>query len=281
MDELHRPLHYYLRDIAEISPSQFLEHYDHPALLSWKEPGQDEDTELQFGTLIVGQIEDQPEASFNGTASQLAGISVIEVRKRAGSTPSKMILVGRSPENDIVLVDKTISKLHAYFQKAADGETYELVDAGSTNLTRVNGQFLTPHKAHLLSNLDRIDFGPSNQLMYLTAAGFHDFLANLNRRKAQRADIRWPVTLNLPKGPKKSETGNLSTLGVHIPGIQTQKVGEVFTLAIEAPNRSAIEATVEVAWKAETSHLGMGVRFIEISDNDLQFISRKVLDHLK
>jgi pSer/pThr/pTyr-binding forkhead associated (FHA) protein len=276
MDDQHRPLSYYLKELVEVSSSQFLEIHKHPTLLFWESPGQDQDTELQFGTLIIGRLEDQPEASFGENVSQMAQISVIEVRKRATSTPSRMILVGRSPDNDIVIVDKTISKLHAYFQKAEDSDIYEVFDAGSTNGTKVNEQLLTSHSPHPLKNLDRIDLGPTIQLMYLTPEGFYDLLAQMNRRTAHRAKIRWPVTLHLDQGPMRLETRDLSTGGAYIHGGQTQEKGEIFSMTIEPPNRPPIKTTVEVVWKAAISHLGMGVRFVKISDDDLQFIDDAV-----
>jgi hypothetical protein len=50
-------------------------------------------------------------------------------------------------------------------------------------------------------------------------------------------------------------------------------------MTIEPPDRQPISATVKVIWRGETPDPAMGVRFVEISDDDLQFISKAVSDY--
>jgi hypothetical protein len=63
---------------------------------------------------------------------------------KSGSNPwSDRVLVGRASNNDIVLRNDRISKLHAYFQCGARG-IWRLYDAKSANGTRVDGVPVPP-----------------------------------------------------------------------------------------------------------------------------------------
>jgi pSer/pThr/pTyr-binding forkhead associated (FHA) protein len=135
----------------------------------------------QFETSVIETDGNRPLNHLAKTASQVTATLVIEVRKQATHGPSSMICTGRASNNDIVFAHKTISKLHAYFLKTGTMDAYEIVDADSTNGTKVNNNKLTAHQHHPVANRDRIHFGPSIQVMYLTALGFYDFLQELLR----------------------------------------------------------------------------------------------------
>src|SRR5262249_54983475 len=63
---------------------------------------------------------------------------------KSGSNPwSDRVLRGRASNNDIVLRNDRISKLHAYFQCGARG-IWRLYDARSANGTRVDGVQVPP-----------------------------------------------------------------------------------------------------------------------------------------
>lgn len=63
---------------------------------------------------------------------------------KSGTNPwSDRVLVGRASNNDIVLRNDRISKLHAYFQLGARG-VWRLFDAKSANGTRVDGMPVPP-----------------------------------------------------------------------------------------------------------------------------------------
>jgi len=74
-----------------------------------------------------------------GTAS----ILVLPICKTVATFPS-MISVGRTANNDLVIPDPHVSRMHAYFQQ--DGEHLVLIDAGSQHGTSVDGQRLGPNR---------------------------------------------------------------------------------------------------------------------------------------
>jgi len=65
-----------------------------------------------------------------------------------------LVMIGRAPDNTIVLYDPSVSGHHA--QLELSGDTYRLKDLDSTNGTRVNG---IPTTEALLHFDDRIRFG--------------------------------------------------------------------------------------------------------------------------
>ncbi|MBV8979697.1 MAG: FHA domain-containing protein [Acidimicrobiia bacterium] len=64
------------------------------------------------------------------------------------------VTIGRQAECDVVLEDSNVSRRHAEVRR--DGETYVLVDVGSTNGSKVNG---TRVKQQALSDGDEITLG--------------------------------------------------------------------------------------------------------------------------
>jgi hypothetical protein len=170
-----------LREVAGITFSRFLEQHNCPVLLWPQSSVMLEMGGFQFDTFSNEYSAEEPGDISPKTESQTAETLVIEIRKQTGSGPSNMICVGRAANNDIVFADKTVSKLHAYFLRAAAEDAYEIVDADSTNGTRVNGRRLIAYRNQPLLNRDRIQFGPSVEVMYLTPDGFYAMLQQLQR----------------------------------------------------------------------------------------------------
>ena len=109
-----------------------------------------------------------------------------------------------------------------------------------------------------------------------------DMISDANRRKYPRAQIRWPVTLKTTiEGATKAQLGNVSAGGAYIHCDQTPNPGELIDLTIEPPDRPSLEISAEVVWTGKVFPPGMGVRFLEISENDCQFLYNVVLDHLE
>ena len=181
MRERFGPIIRYLKEAAGLDTNLFLEKYNHPVLL-WPQAGDwIEDTTFQFETYSSESSNDLPGEISPITESQIAETLVIEIRKQTSSAPTNMICVGRATNNDIVLSKNTVSKLHSYFLLSEQGDTYEIVDANSTNGTVVNNARLVAYKNQPLYNRDNIKFGPSIQMVYLTPQGFYDLLQQLRR----------------------------------------------------------------------------------------------------
>jgi hypothetical protein len=84
----------------------------------------------------------------------------VPVRKRDDSEALFMgrISIGRARNKDIVLRHSSISKFHAWLE-ADESENLHVSDAGSTNLTHVNGQPIEPRARIAVQPGDLLRFG--------------------------------------------------------------------------------------------------------------------------
>ena len=93
-----------------------------------------------------------------------------------------------------------------------------------------------------------------------------------DRRIYPRAEIRWPVTIESARGTIEAKLRNLGIGGAYIHCDETPEPGERIVLTIRPPESAALEIIAEVMWAGKVLALGMGVRFVEMSDEDRQFI---------
>jgi adenylate cyclase len=84
------------------------------------------------------------------------------------------LTVGRSPGQDLQLLDRLVSKEHAYFE--TDGAGMWIVDAGSRNGTLLNGRLITGRMA--LKDADVVTFGGF-------AVTVHDATTEVDRSRSQ------------------------------------------------------------------------------------------------
>src|SRR5215471_1938092 len=83
---------------------------------------------------------------------------VIPVVRTASNPFSDKIAIGRTRNCDVRIEHPSISRLHALFLRASDGG-WSVVDAGSSNGTRLNGQSVEKGRPQRLSFGDIIAFG--------------------------------------------------------------------------------------------------------------------------
>lgn len=278
----------------------FLEERPQSFLIERTEMALDEEVIFQLRT---HQLDDQDVLSkIGGDTIPTSALQarVLEISKRKIENNQGVIRIGRSANNDIVLYNKLISKSHAFmFFLSAEQDPY-LVDLGSANGTFLNDEKMVLYEMYQLRDGDQISFGPEVKVRYLPAKAFYDFLHSImrpnesssfestdlisdaDRRKYPRAEIGWPVTLKTTmEDVTILQLGNLSAGGAYIHCKQTRNPGELIVLTIKPPGRQSFEITAEVVWTENTLPPGMGVRFLEISENDCQFLYNVVLDHLK
>jgi c-di-GMP-binding flagellar brake protein YcgR len=104
------------------------------------------------------------------------------------------------------------------------------------------------------------------------------------QRIAPRAKIQWPVIVQKSTGVIEGVTLNVSSTGVFIGCRRPLRLNEVFDMVITTPDQD-IGAKAEVVWSNKygpDDHItprGMGVRFLDISEEDKRFISKAVNQH--
>lgn len=180
MEEVHHDkVVDYLKSFQGLGREQFVEAYSNPFLL--------ENYLASSSTSKLGRVETISELDVgdllalkeNGEDEPLLQTRVIPLVKRDKNSSERMIFVGRSTENDIVLLNKMVSKLHAYFCEVPGSQVIQLVDMNSTNGTFINGSKVPPSVKTNLADKDVISFGPETRLEFLSSAGFYQLLQQL------------------------------------------------------------------------------------------------------
>jgi hypothetical protein len=127
----------------QLSRAEFERKFPHPWLVRELD---DEERPALFKTMVTNIKRTPPpppkKSAAGGLLAQLASepgrFGAYPVAKGGSNPWSDRILVGRASNNDIVLRNDRISKLHAWFQLGPRG-VWRLHDARSANGTRIDG----------------------------------------------------------------------------------------------------------------------------------------------
>ncbi|UCG20324.1 MAG: PilZ domain-containing protein [Deltaproteobacteria bacterium] len=105
----------------------------------------------------------------------------------------------------------------------------------------------------------------------------------IERRQFPRVEVSWPVTMLTAKGPIQGEVTNISLGGAFVHCLEEPDSNETFRMIITLPDsRQFLRATARVARSRiynpdDADELsGIGVRFVDISDDDRQYIRELV-----
>lgn len=164
----------YLQIFKGLGTKQFLETYNHPFLV--------ENYLAPSSKIKLARVETISEFDLNDVLPpkeedrSILQARVIPLKKREVDSSERMIFVGRSPNNDIVLANKMVSKLHAYFSQVPGSGVMQVVDMTSTNGTFVNGTRLASSVKSSLQDADIVSFGPETKLEFFNSASFCQFL---------------------------------------------------------------------------------------------------------
>lgn len=180
MEEVHfEKVLDYLQSLQRLGPEKFLATYNHPFLLeNYLAPS----SRTKLGRVeTISEIDVENLHSPTGSSEEepVLQARAFPLEKRETDSTDRMIFVGRSTNNDIVLLNKMVSKLHAYFCQVPGSEVAQIVDMNSTNGTFLNGEKLSPSVKINLNDADVISFGPETELEFFSASGFCKLLQQL------------------------------------------------------------------------------------------------------
>ncbi len=113
------------------------------------------------------------------TEKEILEARVIEIRKRRSLTQPGMVTIGRSPDCDIVLYNRLVSRSHAHLSLSTTGEICHLIDTGSMNGTFLNDKKVTPNEEYSLTDGNEICFGCETRVIYFSGEAFYKFLVGL------------------------------------------------------------------------------------------------------
>lgn len=171
-------LYDYVLEVREKSRDQFAKTYQNAfLLLHIEERPTDHQWTFKTQTLSSTGISVAQAMAKQGLklSPELAQYYVFPVVKAMNNPWPERISVGRARNNDIVLADSSVSKLHAHFS-FGDGTKQHLTDAGSRNGTRINEEALVEHVRTAVRPGDVITFGGTT-VTYLDAAGLYELIA--------------------------------------------------------------------------------------------------------
>ena len=172
MTDTSQPISKYV-SLKGLSRDSFVTMFPHPFLVELKSNSQSSQDDPVFATLAMSAAE------FSATHADGPLDTTVHVQpltKRTTASFEGMINVGRTPNNDVVLLSRAISKLHAYFTYSRTDNAYFLTDATSTNGTLINGKKLTPKQPERIFDGDTINFAYEFRMLFFSAPSFHDYL---------------------------------------------------------------------------------------------------------
>lgn len=91
--------------------------------------------------------------------------------KRPGLPFPRIISLGRTTSNDVVIDVRSVSKLHGHFE-TRDGD-WSFSDNDSTSGSWLNGTRLEPKRGYPLKSGDTLRFGPDMEAVFLTPAALY------------------------------------------------------------------------------------------------------------
>lgn len=115
-------------------------------------------------------------------APEAQGYLTFPITKSASNPWKDRISVGRARNNDVVVLDNSVSKLHAHF--SAHGQFFSITDAGSRNGTKVNDKTLTGGDPVALRLNDKVVFG-SIETLFVDALWLFDFLTRHMQKRTR------------------------------------------------------------------------------------------------
>ena len=106
-----------------------------------------------------------------------------------------------------------------------------------------------------------------------------------DKRQFPRVEVTWPVTMLTAQGPIEGEVNNISLGGAFVHCQEQPESNETFRMIIKVPHsRQFLRASARVARsniynpEGSAEPRGIGVRFVEISDDDRQYIREVVAE---
>jgi hypothetical protein len=97
-----------------------------------------------------------------------------------------------------------------------------------------------------------------------------------DRRLCPRAAIQWPIGIETSEGPISAKLKDLGADGAYIYCDRALKPRDFVAIRIDPPNHPSLKITAEVVWTDRLSPLGIGVRFVQMSEKHRHFLFNEV-----
>jgi len=179
-------LYEYVLPARKLTREAFAEAHPYPFLLFHHDPADVQDDwtfKTQTISVTSAKLAKLAITEDLKLSPELARYDVFPVVKAMNNPWHERVSVGRARNNDIVLADSSVSKLHAHFRRG-DGAEMILADAGSRNGTRLNQRRLEAGEAVKVSIGDTVSFGRTS-MTFLDAQSLHDLVSKHMQRNGE------------------------------------------------------------------------------------------------
>jgi hypothetical protein len=148
------------RNLIALGREEFLASSAAAVLVRYRAGGADHPEGASTLTLdqdIAETIEETVPFTKDFGIKEAASVEVYPLTKKPGASFPDRITIGRTPNNDIVVVDHSVSRFHAYVRK--DGAGWVVADAGSKNGSWLASSALEPRKERKVPSRTVLRFG--------------------------------------------------------------------------------------------------------------------------
>ncbi len=163
--------------VRQSSRQAFAEAHPHPFLLRRADGDKSEEQwSFKTQTLSTTQANVARMLTAEGLtlSPEVSRYELFRVTKTQSNPWRDRISVGRARNNDIVIIDNSVSKLHAHFIVEPHG--ISVMDAGSRNGTSVGAEKLSSGQGRALQSGEVVTFGRV-EMLFLDAPGIYDFVS--------------------------------------------------------------------------------------------------------
>jgi len=167
----------FAEEVRNLSKDDFVGRFERPFLIV---QFHEEIMDAPFATVMPDDTTNQPPTPVSGTPATYAGRDMVYSLEKSGRNAFRnMMSVGRSVNNDIILLHSSISKLHAYFRLDHGTNRYFVTDPGSTNGTMVEKLTLLANTPVPIESGHVVTFGHAVRSTFLSPADLHDYIQAL------------------------------------------------------------------------------------------------------
>lgn len=118
-------------------------------------------------TLTIDQEIEETLPHGRESPTVMSNLELFPLIKKPGASFPDRITIGRTVNNDIVIPDSSISRLHAYLRRDPNG--WVLADAGSKNGSWLEGRTLAARKELALPSRSELRLGDVDLTFYLAS----------------------------------------------------------------------------------------------------------------
>lgn len=150
----------------QLGRDEFLAAAAPAALVRYRGDSEKERESSVMHTLSIDQ-EIEETLPFGRETPEKADLDLFPLAKKPQASFPDRITIGRTLNNDVVIADASVSRLHAYVRR--DGSSWVVADAGSKNGSWLRGEVLEARREKPLGSGAIIKIGEVELTFYLAA----------------------------------------------------------------------------------------------------------------